>query len=195
MRDTDEPPLGYSVDEVSENVRRVVATALDLGVDDVPIDASLFELGAESLDLLDIAFMLEKDYRIQYPGTGMLERAGQYFDRDALTSNGVVTDLGLQLLRVGMPELDPGALKPGLKDIDVARMVQVGSFVRITMRLLQAKAEHPRTCETCGGVLVESDVMPEFECAGCGDIVPVPSGDDVLLADLIRMHEGVREGR
>ena len=192
-RETEEQPLELSVEEVSDNVRRVVATALDIDEDDVKLESSLFELGAESLDLLDIAFMLEKDYRIQYPGTGLLDRASQYFAKDTLSSNGVVTDLGLQLLRMGMPELDPAALKPGLKEVDVAKMVQVGSFVRITLRLLAAKAEYPRVCTKCGGELVESEVTPEFECAGCGDIVPVPSGDDILLADLIRMYEGVTQ--
>jgi hypothetical protein len=86
-------------------------------------------------------------------------------------------------------------LKPGLKDLDVAKMIQVGSFVRITLRLLEAKAAHPRTCAKCGGELVESDIMPEFECSGCGDIVPVPSGDDILLADLVGLYQSVRGDR
>jgi acyl carrier protein len=78
MRDTEEQPLDLSVDAVSDNVRRVVATALDIDEDEVKLESSLFELGAESLDLLDIAFRLEKDYRIQYPGTALLERAVNY---------------------------------------------------------------------------------------------------------------------
>jgi acyl carrier protein len=182
-------------EDVDLAVRRVVARALDLEEEDVQMESSLFELGAESLDLLDMAFMLEKEYRIQFPQTDILNRADRYFGKDALSNNGVVTDLGLQLLRIGMPELPPEVVKPGLRDIDVAKMITVQSFARITRRLLEAKALFPRACAECGGDLVESDTMPEFQCAQCQRIVPVPSGDDVLLQDLIALHESVRESR
>ena len=44
-------------------------------------------------------------------------------------------------------------------------------------------------CPDCGGTLVESEAMPEFECESCGKIVPVPSGDEILMQDLIELHE------
>lgn len=186
---------GFSEEEIACSVRAVVASSLELTEDQVRMESSLHELGAESLDLLEMAFKLEKEFQIRFPTTGVMERAAQHFGRDALSSQGVVTDLGLQLLQVGMPELDPGALKPGLRDIDVARMVEVRSFVRITIRLLEAKAAFPRICSACGGQLVESSIMPEFECTACAHIVPVPNGDDILLQDLIALFEGVQGDR
>lgn len=186
-------PSDVSDAEVAQKVREVVATALELETDDVHLDSSLFELGAESLDLLDMAFMLETEYQIQFPRTDILERANRHFGDGALVVDGKVTDLGLKLLRVGMPELDPAVIKPGLSDLDVARMITVGSFVRITERLLEVKAAFPRTCEECGGTLVESAVMPEFECSGCQRIVAVPSGDDVLLEDLLLLNDSVQD--
>jgi hypothetical protein len=104
-----------------------------------------------------------------------------------------VTDLGLKLLLKGMPEIDPAKVKPGLMAIDVAKMITVGSFVRITQRLLEAKAQFPRTCPKCGASMHESDTMPEFECGNCGNIVPLPSGDDILLQDLISLAEQTQE--
>lgn len=176
-------------DEVATRVRTLTAENLELELEDVQMESSFFELGAESLDLLDVAFALESEYRISFPRTDILERATGHFGEDALVKDGLVTDLGLQLLREGMPELDPELVKPGLRDIEVAQRITVGSFARITQRLIDAKAEFPRTCPDCGAALVESEVMPEFECSGCGKIVPVPSGDDVLLDDLIDLHE------
>ena len=141
------------------------------------MESSLFELGAESLSdpgVDTMAFMLESEYQIQFPRTDLFERASEHLDADDLVVNGVITDLGLELLRKGMPELDPARIKPGLRDLDVAQMITVDSFTRITLRLLAAKAEFPRQCPTCGGQLEESDVMPEFECAACGETVPLP---------------------
>jgi ribosomal protein S27E len=159
------------------------------------MDSAFFELGAESLDLLDVAFALESEYRIQFPRTDLLERATDHFGEDALVKDGLVTDLGLELLREGMPELDPDLIKPGLRDIDVAKNITVGSFARITQRLIDAKATFPRTCAECGGTLVESEAMPEFECESCGVIVPVPSGDEILMQDLIELHERAAAAR
>jgi acyl carrier protein len=184
-----------AADDVDAAVRRVVARSLDLREDDVRMESSLLDLGAESLDMLDMAFMLEREYRIQFPQTDILERADKHFGKDALANNGVVTELGLQLLRIGMPEIPPDVVKPGLRDIDVVKMITVQSFARITRRLLEAKAQFPRTCGECGGDLVESETMPEFECAGCQHIVPVPNGDDILLRDLIALHAVVQESK
>ena len=103
--------------------------------------------------------------------------------------SGVVTPLGLEMLRRGMPELDPTKFRPGLKAIDVVKMISVGSFARITVRLLEAKAEAPRDCPKCGAALVESTVMPELECPSCGEIVPLESGDDILLRDLTELFK------
>jgi acyl carrier protein len=177
------------VDEVSQTVREVVAESLELEVEDVQMSSSFFDIGAESLDLLDMAFALERMYKIQFPRTDILERATEHFGEDALVADGVVTPLGLELLAKGMPELDPKVIKPGLQALDVAQMITVESFVRITLRLLEAKADFPRTCPACGGTLAESDIMPEFECPDCEEIVPLPSGDEILLQDLLALSE------
>lgn len=176
-------------DEVALKVRTLTAENLELDLEEVQMDSSFFELGAESLDLLDVAFALESEYRISFPRTDILERATEHFGEEALVKDGLVTDLGLQLLREGMPELDPDLIKPGLRDTDVAQKITVGSFARITQRLIDAKAAFSRDCPECGSALVESETMPEFECPDCGKIVPVPSGDEILMQDLIDLHQ------
>jgi acyl carrier protein len=190
---TANPMTAIDAEAVTQRVREVVADSLEKDVAEVKLDSSFFELGAESLDLLDMAFALEKEYQIQFPRTDILERASARFGEENLVAGGVVTDLGLKLLVKGMPELDPERIKPGLKAIEVAKMITVGSFVRITLRLLEAKAEFPRACPKCGGVLQESDTMPEFECPDCHTVVPLPSGDDVLLQDVVSLWEENRE--
>ncbi|HSB02984.1 MAG TPA: acyl carrier protein [Anaerolineales bacterium] len=186
-------PHAFADEEVALEVRQAVARALDLDVEEVQLNSSLFGLGAESLDLLDMAFMLEKKFKIQFPRTDILERATNHFGEETLVQNGVVTDFGLKLLKKGMPELDPEVIKPGLKAIEVAKMITVGSFARITMRLLQAKEEFPLVCPKCGGQLVEAELMPEFTCTNCGEIVPQPTGDEILLQDLLQLAADIPE--
>ena len=182
-------------DGVPFRVRQIVARALELDIEDVRMESSLFALGAESLDLVDMAFMIEAEYQIQFPRTDFLERASEHIDAEELVVNGVITERGLELLRLGMPELDPAVIKPGLRDIDFAQMITVESFARITQRLLDAKAEFPRECPHCGGNLIESRVMPEFNCSSCEETVPLPSGDEILLKDLLQLYQQVQDRR
>jgi len=181
-------PLNRTVpqQDLEAQVVEAVAGALDLEPGEVSLDDSLqADLGAESLDYLDIAFQLERRYKVEFPRADLLERAGSYFGEDRLVQNGVITDFGLRLLRQAMPEVEPARLRPGLRATEVAGMFTVQTFARVLDRLLYAKEQMRRTCEECGGELGDSEVLPELVCKGCGRTVPVASGDDVLYQDLL----------
>jgi acyl carrier protein len=177
-------------EEVEEKVVAAVARALDLDPGQVTLASTLTEdLGAESLDFLDIAFTLEREWNVQLPRLDILERATAHFGEDALVKDGVVTPLGLELLKKGMPEIDPAQFQPGLKAIDVARMFNVATFVRIVLRLIEAKGELPRACPRCGKEMAESTVTPELICESCEESVPLPTGDEVLLRDIVALAQ------
>lgn len=182
-------------DAIGQKVREIIASSLELDVDRVQLGSLLVdELGAQSLDLLDIAFMLEREFKIQFPRTDIWERMTAHFGTEALVADEVVTDFGLKLLRRGMPEANVDQLRPGIQALDVVRMLTVQTLVRIVLRLLEAKAELSRACPSCGAMTEESEVMPEFVCHQCGTTVPLPSGDEVLLRDLIVLADEVERG-
>ena len=55
-------------DEIFEKVQSTLVDALGVDEDDVTPDATLFkDLGAESIDLLDIVFRLERNFGIKIP--------------------------------------------------------------------------------------------------------------------------------
>src|SRR5690242_6395960 len=126
-----------SQEMVEQKVRETIAQALDIEVDDVQISASLkANLGAESLDMLDIAFMLEREFKIEFPRMDVLQRASTHFGDDAMIQDGVITDFGLRLLQSTMPELQKDQLRPGMHAAEMAGLITVRTFVRIVMRLL-----------------------------------------------------------
>lgn len=179
-------------DDVEQRVLAVIARAMDRPVSDVKLTSSLeLDLGAQSLDYLDIAFALERQFRIQFPRADFMQRAGDHFGEENLVKNSVITDLGLRLLAKGMPELDPSALKPGLRVTEVRKMFVVATFIRVVKQLLEAKAAMDRTCPGCGATMNESQSLPEFICPACGKSVPLPSGDDVLFDHLITLTDAV----
>jgi acyl carrier protein len=180
----------FDPDHVEQRVLEVIAKAMDRPVSEVKPDSSLEEdLGAQSLDFLDIAFSLEREFRIQFPREDFLQRASDHFGEENLVKDGVITELGLKLLAKGMPEIDPAALTPGLRVTEVRKMFVVATFIRVVNQLLESKAAADRTCPECHAQMEESKTLPEFVCPACGKTVPVPSGDEVLFQHLLRIQD------
>jgi acyl carrier protein len=181
-------------DDIERRVVAVIARAMDRPVSEVSPSSSLEEdLGAQSLDFLDIAFSLEREFRVQFPRTDFLQRASVHFGEENLAKDGVVTPFGLRLLALGMPELDPAKLKPGLKIAELRKMFTVATFIRVSCQLLEMKAGMDRRCPNCKAEMTESNVLPEFVCNVCQTVVSVPSGDEVLFRHLLAIEKQAKE--
>ena len=92
-------------DEVFEKVKVALVDALGVEDDEVTPGATMVgDLGAESIDFLDIVFLLEKAFEIEIPRS-------ELFPEDVLTSaeyvqDGKVTDEGIVELKKRMPFAD-----------------------------------------------------------------------------------------
>jgi acyl carrier protein len=169
--------------EVRAKVLAAVAQALDREPHEVPPAASLEgELGAESLDFLDLAFLLEREFQVRLPRLNLLQRAEERHGKGTLVRDGVVTERGLALLRARMPEVDPVRLAPGLRVTQLGRLVTPETFVRLVLQLLELKRRLlAAPCASCGGALVPSATVPELLCSDCGSTLSLPAGDEALL--------------
>lgn len=119
--------------EIEDAVRAIVAESLAMDVSQVTPTASLIgELGAESLDFLDIVFKLERAYSIQIT-RGELERAarGDMSDEE-FAPGGVISEAGLARLRELMPEV-ADKIKPGLHPGQILSLFTVQTFVHLVV--------------------------------------------------------------
>ena len=129
---------------IYEKVKESVVEALGIDDDEVTPNALLFDdLGAESLDLLDIVFRLEKEFGIKIPRGGIqadaLSDEGENLTEEDLVVDGVLTPLGIEKLKTSMPELDPARITEGFRADDIATLFTVQTFVNITKNLLKEK--------------------------------------------------------
>src|SRR5689334_25441572 len=101
--------------DIHEAVRVIVAESLGRSLEDVRLDSVLMaELGAESLDFLDIVFRLERDFSIEIT-RGEMEKASRGdMSQEEFAPGGVVSEAGLARLRELMPEAR-GRINPGLR--------------------------------------------------------------------------------
>lgn len=122
-------------------VQDAIAEALGLDEDEVELDARLIDdLGAESLDFLDIVFRLERAFDIKIPRGGVESQARDGLDDGVVYEvDGVLTEAGLAKLAEAMPEVDPADIKPGLKAAEIPTLFRVATFYRIVVTLLAEK--------------------------------------------------------
>jgi acyl carrier protein len=95
--------------EIYRRVVRVLEEALNVDEDDITPASSLQgNLGAESIDFLDIVFRLEREFDIKIP-RGELFPESVFQGDPEFVHEGKVTDQGLVELRARMPYADLGS--------------------------------------------------------------------------------------
>jgi acyl carrier protein len=118
-------------ESVPETVCRVVAEALGCPLAKVKLDSNLMDdLGAESLDFLDIVFKLERAFGIQITRGEMESAARGGMSDEEFAPGGVVSDAGLARLRELMPEAKD-RIAPGLRPAMILGLFSVQTFVTI----------------------------------------------------------------
>ena len=100
--------MSMTKDEIFSNVQEVLVEALGADEEEITENASLTgDLGAESIDFLDIVFRLEKAFSTDDAfkiSRGTLPE--NLMDNDDWISDGKFTDSGLAMLRERMPHID-----------------------------------------------------------------------------------------
>lgn len=130
-----------SQDEVFEKVREAFVEALGVEDDEVEPHSKVFDdLGAESLDLLEIVYLLEHAFQIKIPRDGIKESTKEGIDPTEYEVDGVLTEKALAKLREVMPEVDPSEIATGLTTNDIPRLFRVQTFVNLVIRLIEDKA-------------------------------------------------------
>jgi acyl carrier protein len=121
--------MAITKDEVFSKVRLALVDALGVDEEEVTPQARLVgDLGAESIDFLDIVFRLEKAFDIKIP-------RGELFPEDILTNaqyvqNGKLTSEGLTQLKARMPFADLTAFSANPAVQEFGNMLTVNDMCR-----------------------------------------------------------------
>ena len=117
-------------DEIFAMVRKTLVEALSVDDDQVsPTSRLKADLGAESIDFLDIVFRLEKQFGITIPREELFPES--IFQGDSsLVANGKVTATGLAALEKQMPYADLAEFKKDPRMDKVEDLFTVELLVR-----------------------------------------------------------------
>jgi len=108
-------------EEVFEKVKETLVDALSVEEDEVKPEATLTgDLGAESIDFLDIVFRLEKAFDIKIPRGELFP--DNVLNNPELVQDGKLTAKGLGMLKERMPHADFSEFE---QDPDINKMAEL----------------------------------------------------------------------
>src|SRR4030043_91208 len=98
--------MAMTRDEILKEIQEVLIDALGVDDDEVTPEATLMaDLGAESIDFLDIVFRMEKAFGLKIPREELFP-AESLLSNSEYVSNGKLTHKGLEELKKRMPHSD-----------------------------------------------------------------------------------------
>ncbi len=128
--------MSMTRDEIFEKVKAVLEDALGVDEDEVTPKATLVEdLGAESIDFLDISFRLEKAFGIKIDTAELFPES--VLSDPAFVQDGKLTDVGMAELRTRMPHADLTDLEASREVDDFSNVFTVDTIVDFVAAKLQ----------------------------------------------------------
>jgi acyl carrier protein len=129
-----------SYDEVFAKVKEVLIEALVVDEEDVKPEAALMgDLGAESIDFLDISFQIDKAFNIKIP-KGELFPESSIATMEGMVVDGKVTPAGIEEMRKRLPfaDIDSFAKNPTVEN--ASDLVTVDMICKFLVNKLNSAA-------------------------------------------------------
>lgn len=121
--------------EVFEKLLPLIQEVTGARADQVKMSSNLMEdLGAESIDLLDLSFLIEETFGIAIEADEFERQASGQIPGGQYERDGYLTPEAIVELRKALPEVPPGKIHPGLRKIEVPAVLNVAVFVHLIQR-------------------------------------------------------------
>ncbi len=174
-------------EKVFTELKKAIVETLRVDENSIHPGTSLInDLGAESLDFLDINYRLEQAFGIKMARHFVLEHIEEMFgEGSAIDENGQLTEKAIDLLKIRFEENMPD-LKPGMDMDEVPTLITVQSIARGVMDILDST---PEKCPHCGNSAWQSDNEIRIKCGSCGEHATFTNGDDLTKEWLTNVQE------
>src|SRR5437899_12881902 len=127
------------INAVYPTVAETIADALGCDLDEVKPDASLInDVGAESIDFLDIVFRLERAFKVKIPRGKIIEEARGELSEAEFEKGGIVSDAGLARLKTFLSEVPAERFTSPLKSAEIPKLFTVETFCKMVIRQQKA---------------------------------------------------------
>jgi acyl carrier protein len=157
--------------KVIDELKKAIVETLRVDEKTIQPESSLIkDLGAESLDFLDINYRLEQAFGFKMARHFVLEHIEEMFgEGTAIDESGQLTEKAIELLKIrfgeNMPDLD-----------EVPAFITVQSIAQGVLDILNSLSEK---CTDCGNSAWNSGDGTRIACGSCGESATFTNGDDL----------------
>jgi acyl carrier protein len=138
---SENPITPEEIQAIFPKVAEAVADAIGCEPEEVKLDSSLIDdLGAESIDFVDIIFRLQRLFQVKIPRGKIVEEARGDLSETDFEKGGTVTDAGLERLKSFLSEVPADRFKSPLSVADVPRLFTIETFCKLVIRQQRAAA-------------------------------------------------------
>jgi acyl carrier protein len=129
-------------DEILAELKPLMVEVLGVSAERIRTESVLVrDLGAESIDLLDLSFRIEERFQVTIEANEIEREAKRRLPGGGYEKDGYLTEEALAEIRRAAPELGPDRLVKGLRKAELPSLLTVAFFVRLIARKLAAKTE------------------------------------------------------
>lgn len=126
-----------NVESVYPKVREIIADVLVIDEEEVSLNSRLIgDLGAESIDFLDLVFQLEKEFNIKIPRGQLEKNARGELAEEEFEKGGVLTAKGMQALKNYLAEVPSDYFKATMKVNEIPMLFTVETFCKLIVNAL-----------------------------------------------------------
>jgi len=134
-----QPITQAEITAIFPKVAQIIADALGCDAADVkPSSPLIEELGAESIDFLDLVFRLERGFGVKIPRGKIVEDARGDLAESDFEQKGVLTEVGLKRLREFLSEVPAERIKAPVKSADIPKLFTPETFCKVVIRAQRA---------------------------------------------------------
>jgi acyl carrier protein len=120
---------------VYPKVAAIIGDSLGRDPEDIaPDNALIDDLGAESIDFLDIVYRLERSFHVKIPRGQIEEQARGGLTEQEFEQQGVLTAVGIARLREFLNEVPASRFRDRMKLTDIPSLFTVETFCKIVVR-------------------------------------------------------------
>ena len=123
---------------VYPKVREIIADVLVIDEDEISLNSRLItDLGAESIDFLDLVFQLEKEFKIKIPRGQLEKNARGHLAEDQFEKGGVLTPEGFNALKSYLSEVPADQFKDNMKVNEIPMLFTVETFCKLVVSAVE----------------------------------------------------------
>ncbi|MGH7409457.1 MAG: acyl carrier protein [Candidatus Methylomirabilis sp.] len=168
----------FTEEQVYGEVRKAIAETLRVSEASIQPDHSLIgDLGAESLDFIDMNYRLEQRFHLGMPRRYLVEHMEEFFgEGTAIDNEGRITETAVSILKARLGPVGQN-LRAGMAVEEIPILVTPQTLVEIVREIL---ASCPETCPSCGSEEWTVADGAVITCGGCRKAAALPTGDDLV---------------